>query len=55
MQKKRAQSANPNSKNARRPKRKYTKSVDIVINDVISRAGKATTHFFMPISQAVKA
>ena len=35
--------------------RKYTKSVEINVNDVISRAGKATTHFYMPISQTKKA
>ena len=35
-------------------KKKYTKSVDIRVNDVVSRAGKATTHFYMPISQAKK-
>ena len=32
-----------------RPKRKYTKNVDIRVNDVVSRLGKATTHFYMPI------
>ena len=35
--------------------RKYTKSVEITVNDVISRADKATTHFYMPISQTKKA
>lgn len=29
-------------------------SVDIEVNDVISRVGRATTHYYMPISNAVK-
>ena len=51
---KRPVSANATSK-PRRMTRKYTKSVEINVNEVISRAGKATTHFYMPISQAKKA
>ncbi len=38
-----------------RPKKRYTKSVDIIVNDVVSRAGKATVHLNMPISLAKKA
>ena len=38
-----------------RPKKRYTKSVDIVVNEVCSRSGKATIHLNMPISMAMKA
>ena len=37
-----------------RPTRKYTKSVDINVNNCYSRSGKATTYFYMPIAQAQK-
>ena len=37
-----------------RQRRKYTKSVELTVNPVVSRTGKATTHFYMPISQVQK-
>jgi len=52
---KRPVSASAGHGKERRMARKYTKSVEINVNNVISRAGKATTHFYMPISQAKKA
>ena len=51
---KRAQSAN-NGGAKRSTRRKYTKSVDINVGEMISRAGKATTHFYLPIAQAKRA
>ena len=55
MQTKRAQSANANTANQTRPRRKYTKSVEITVNMCVSRIGKATTQMYMPISHAQKA
>ena len=48
---KRPKSANANDKPKKRPKIK----LDIKINEVMSRAGKATTDFFMPLAQTQKA
>ena len=48
----RPKSASANDKPKKRPK---IKLLDIKINEVMSRAGKATTDFFMPLAQTQKA
>ena len=52
---KRPKSANANDKPKKRLKKKLEWGLDIQINEVMSRAGKATTDFYMPLAQTQKA